>query len=237
MSAQPSPPLLSLKTAATALAVSMVVFLSGNLLIYLVLYPPVIAAPVEPAPVTQPVTQPIVQPTAAQNTDTGTQFTSMNGDWVRENGVITQRSLDTRDFMTASGIQGERYIMSVSVTLPTTDQVPEAGGGLVFHMVQRDSLAGSEMVRFHLNGQEILWGSYDDAGTFQYQGGQPIPQSGSQTRQLTLIVRGDRFDILVDDQVIQQDLPLQAGSGYIGLISYRGNVSFANFRLTIGAGS
>lgn len=230
MSAQPSPPLLSLKTAVTALAVSMVVFLSGNLLIYLVLYPPVISAPTEHAPV-------VVQPTAAPTTDTGTQFTSMSGDWIRENGVITQRSLDARDFMTASGIQGERYIMSVSVTLPTAEQVPEAGGGLVFHMLQRDSLAGSEMVRFHQNGQELLWGSYDAAGAFQYQGGQPLPQGSSQTRQLTLIVRGDHFDILVDDQVIQQDLALQSGSGYIGLISYRGNVSFANFRLTIGAGS
>lgn len=225
---------MPLKTVAKAVAISAVVYLIGNAALFLMLYPPEIA----PAPAV--VAPAVVEPTAApiESESVGEpSFTSMSGDWVRENGIITQRALDRVDFMTASGIQGERYIVTVAVTLPSAADVPEAGGGLVFHMRQRDSLAESQMVRFHQNGQEILWGWYDAAANFQYQGGQPLPASDSLTRTLTLIVRGSVYDIVVDDVPLQSDLPLQTGSGYIGLLSYRGNVSFANFRLVIGAGS
>jgi len=233
MANQTSPSLMPLKTVVTAVIVASVVFLSGNALMFLMLYPPA------PAPaVVEPTAAPaVVEPTAAPAAESETSFTSMSGDWVRENGIITQRALDRVDFLTASGIQGERYIVTVDITLPSSADVPEAGGGLVFHMRQRDSLAESQMVRFHQNGQEILWGWYDAAANFQYEGGQPLPASDSLTRTLTLIVRGDLYDIVVDDMPMQSDLPLQNGSGYIGLLSYRGNVSFANFRLVIGAGS
>lgn len=219
--------LLSLRTALTALIIAGVVFLSGNLVMYLVLYPP--AAP----PATMPAPAEVIAPTD----DGETRFTGMSGDWIRENGLITQRALDRLDYLTASGIQGTRYLVSVEITLPTAQDVPEAGGGLVFHMPQRDSFAGSQMVRFHQNGLELLWGWYDESGIFQYEGGQPLPVSDSQTRLLTLVVRADRYDIRVDDAPVVSDLPLRNSSGYIGLMSYRGGVSFADFRLVIGAES
>ncbi len=228
MANQTSPASMPLKTVVSAMVISAVVFLVGNAALFLMLYPP------DPV-----VVEPAVVPTTVAPVESAgeTSFTSMSGDWVRENGIITQRALDRVDFMTASGIQGERYIVTVEITLPSAADVPEAGGGLVFHMRQRDSLAESQMVRFHQNGQEILWGWYDAAASFQYQGGQPLPASESLTRTLTLIVRGSMYDIVVDDVSLQSDLPLQTGSGYIGLLSYRGNVSFTNFRLVIGAGS
>ncbi|MBK8020820.1 MAG: hypothetical protein IPK19_05160 [Chloroflexi bacterium] len=170
---------------------------------------------------------------AIQGAAPETTFTGVSGDWISENGVITQRTAEMRDFLTTSGIQAERYIVSIDITLPELATSPDAGGGLVFHMGGRENLAGGHMVRFHRGGQELLWGWYDASGVFQYEAGQPLTLSDARTHTLTVNVRADQYDVAVDGTAVLNGIPLRSAGGWIGLLSFGGGVSFANFRLAI----
>ena len=52
---------------------------------------------------------------------------------------------------------------------------------------------------------------------------------------LKLIVRGERFDVLVNDKTVVQDVPAGATQGWIALTSFRGPVTFENVQITLGS--
>jgi hypothetical protein len=149
--------------------------------------------------------------------------------WRSENGVITQTDPTQTDFVYGTGVAGETFRVSVDVAI----EGESAGGGLIFHMLQRDTPAQGAMVRFSAGGREVFWGSYDAAGVFQGAGNATLDLPVDGPHKLTIAVRAGNYDILVNDQEVATSVPLARDSGWIGLISFGGPVTFSNLSLKV----
>lgn len=191
---------------------------------------------VEVLPLTATTTQVVVvEPEATAEpvmTNDGLTLNTITGDWQTENGQTIQIDEAPVDFIAGTGVAAETFQVNVNITLP--DTLDDAGGGLVFHMQGRDNPASGQMVRFGGGGSEIFWGAYDEQGVFQGQGSSPLTLDWEESHSLSLVVTDETFDILVDDVLIIGGVPLQGDAGWIGLVSFRGPVSFSDFELTLG---
>jgi hypothetical protein len=159
----------------------------------------------------------------------------LSGTWVREGTTVRQLDQDATDFVSATGIAAERYTLRVTLLLPDDPELPDVGAGVLFHMPAQDSINGAQMVRLGGSGREIFWGAFDEAGVFQGQGQADLPAAPGEPRTLTLVVAADTYTILIDEQEIAAAVPLQDNGGWIGLLSFRGPVSFQDVRLTLGS--
>lgn len=155
-----------------------------------------------------------------------------SGDWVVDNGVITQQATESTDYVAGTGLAGEQFTVSVDIKLP--DDNPDAGAGIIFHMDGRDDRSMGHMVRFGSGGQELFWGHYDAAGIFTGEGGIPLNIIPGEPQNLLLVVYEDRFDIQVNRQTVVEAIPIERGSGWIGLLSFSGPVTFSNVSLQLG---
>lgn len=181
------------------------------------------------------VPQPDMPAEATATPETGSTALDLNtisGQWETSGYTTVQTASDTVDYIAGMGVFAEAFRVSVDITLPT--DITDAGGGLIFHMNGRDNPALGSMVRFANGGSEIFWGVYDENGVFTGQGGAPLDLEAGVLHTLTVIVRRGSYDILVDAVTVIQNVPLTRGDGWIGLISFRGPVTFANLRLSIG---
>lgn len=177
------------------------------------------------------------QPEATATPNDGSTALDLNtitGQWETSGYTTVQTATDSVDYIAGMGVFAETFRVSVDITLPLNTDITDAGGGLIFHMTGRDNPALGYMVRFANGGNEIFWGVYDDNAVFTGQGGAPLSLEIGVLHTLTVIVRQDNYDILVDDATIIQNVPLERGDGWIGLVSFRGPVTFANLRLSIG---
>jgi hypothetical protein len=159
------------------------------------------------------------------------QFEAVNGTWAFGE-EITQSDNDTTDYIAGTGIAGETYRISVTIDLP--DGLDDAGAGIIFHMAGRDDHANGQMVRFSNGGQELFWGTYDENRQFTGAGSTPLGIDMQVPNTLTLTVRAETYDIAINDETIVQDIPVDSRFGWVGLIAFRGPVSFTNFTLGLG---
>ena len=171
------------------------------------------------------------QPEAPVAAVTAGTLTPGTGDWVMDNGVITQRTADAADYFASLAQVGPAYTASVDVKWPPAAEVPDAGGGLLFNMVGPTELGGAQMVRFNRDGQEVFWGYFDDKGNFQGEGGAALALDPTQPHNLAIIVGPASYTVKVDGQVVASDRPLQHQGGYVGLMAYRGPLTFTNFQV------
>jgi hypothetical protein len=158
----------------------------------------------------------------------------LSGSWVREGDTVRQLDQAATDFVSTTGIAAERYTLRTTIVLPDNAALSDVGAGVLFHMPAQESLNGAQMVRFGSAGRELFWGTFSAAGVFQGQGQADLEPASGQPRTLTLIVDTDTYTILVDDTPIAAGVPLQNSSGWIGLLSFRGPVSFQDISLTLG---
>jgi hypothetical protein len=154
------------------------------------------------------------------------------GDWRTVDGVITQTATEKTDYIAGTGLAGEQFSISVDIALP--DDTPDAGAGLVFHMDGRDDRSSGYMVRFSNSGQELFWGRYDADGMFTGEGSVPLNLSEAASHTLLLTVREGSFDIDVNGTAIVESIPHTRDSGWIGLVSFGGPVTFSNVNLQLG---
>jgi hypothetical protein len=159
------------------------------------------------------------------------QFEAVNGTWAFGE-EITQSDSDTTDYIAGTGIAGETYRISVTIDLP--DGLDDAGAGIIFHMAGRDDHANGQMVRFSNGGQELFWGTYDENRQFTGAGSTPLGIDMQVPNTLTLTVRAETYDIAINDETIVQDIPVDSRFGWVGLLAFRGPVSFTNFTLGLG---
>lgn len=171
--------------------------------------------------------------------DTETSMTTANidteaasGTWIIEGGVVSQLEAAGVDYVAGIGLAGEQFAFSVDITLP--DDMPESGAGIVFHMDGRDDQRLGHMVRFGAGGRELFWGRYDAEGVFIGEGGVPLTLDTDASYNLALIVRDADFDIQVNGETVVREVPLQRTSGWVGLISFGGPVTFTDIRLQLG---
>ena len=131
----------------------------------------------------------------------------------------------TYDFSISTGVYAGVYTLETAIALPDDPDLQDAGGGILFHMPERDSRTGAHMVRF-AGRDELIWGYYDQNGAFVGQGREQLDADGPDDHKLRIAVDKDTYRITVDGQDIVQDVPLKQQEGWIGLVSYRGPVAF-----------
>lgn len=165
-------------------------------------------------------------------TPTSIDVETARGDWLVEGGVVQQTATDNNDYVAGIGLAGEKFIISTDITLPLNNQ--DAGGGIIFHMDGRDEPRLGYMVRFGSGGRELFWGRYDEGGVFTGEGGIPMNLTQGEPHQLLLIVRDNNFDIQVNNETVVANIPIQRSSGWIGLVSFSGVVTFTNVNLQLG---
>lgn len=161
------------------------------------------------------------------------EFSAITGQWETVDGITTQTETAQADFIAGVGVFAEVFQVSVQVKLPEDPELSDAGGGLVFHMNGRDDPTQGHMVRFGNGGTELLWGRYDAQGVFLGEGGVPLELDNTQPHTLTLTVAAESYSIAVDDEILIENIPLQSTSGWMGLVSFRGNVQFSAFGLEL----
>jgi len=62
-----------------------------------------------------------------------------------------------------------------------------------------------------------------------------LAQSGNISHTLEITVERDTYQIEVDDEVVALNVQLKQPEGWIGLVSYRGPVTFADVSVTLDA--
>jgi hypothetical protein len=172
----------------------------------------------------------IDQTTANATPDIDTDLAS--GNWIIEGNTITQTETAGADYIAGTGLAGERFTISVEITLPSYD--PDAGAGIVFHMDGRDDRSLGTMVRLGSGGQEVFWGRYDADGAFTGEGGIPLELPSGEPIKLLLAVGDGSFDIIVNDISVVEELPIEREGGWIGLVSFGGPIAFQDINIQLG---
>ncbi|MDM8531698.1 hypothetical protein QUF63_11040 [Anaerolineales bacterium HSG25] len=159
---------------------------------------------------------------------------SISGEWVQEGETIQQVNQTETDFLISTQLLASQYTLEVDITLPDDPTLADAGGGIIFQMPDPTGKQGASMVRFAEGGQQVFWGNFDENAVFAGQGSVMTELATGQPQKLTLVVTQQSYDIIVNDQPIANQIPHQQEQGWIGLVSYRGPVSFSNLRLSLG---
>jgi hypothetical protein len=179
--------------------------------------------------------EPITDSTSLSSTLNLGDLSFVDGDWTQEGATIRQTDPAATDFVSLTGVAAETYSLSVTITLADDSGVPDVGGGLIFHMPGRQEKQGAHMVRFGGAGSEIFWGYFDEGETFVGQGQADLESAPGAPLTLALMVSRDSYSVLVDGATVARDIPLQNDGGRIGLLSFRGPVTFSDFNLSLGA--
>lgn len=106
------------------------------------------------------------------------------------------------------------------------------GGGLFFAMESPDGKASSMMVRCDPGGR-ILWGWFDEAGTFNYAGDATIDDLGPVEQELAVAVDPEKlaFNIFLDGVKVRTNVKTFHAAGYVGLQSSGGPHRFTRFEV------
>ncbi len=159
------------------------------------------------------------------------QVETISGEWIYEEGAIRQVLQEQTDYVTGLNVFGRNYTLASTITL--NSELADSGGGFIFHAPSRDQLAGSTMVRLLNGGEQIVWGQFDEAGIFQGAGNIEIDLPIGAPSELAVIVGSRRYDIMINGETIVRGLPLAVEEGWIGLVAYRGIVTFENVVLDL----
>ena len=150
----------------------------------------------------------------------GVEAVGASGEWVTTETGTVQVATEQTDYIAGTGFAAETFALDVVIT-----HDPGSGGGVVFHMAERDNPALGTMVRFDETDDVLFWGQYDAEGVFTGQGSTPVAVA-DEPLALRLVIRPGTFDIVLDGEVLVGDIPLARGEGWIGLVSYSGEVAF-----------
>lgn len=159
------------------------------------------------------------------------QVETISGEWIYDAGAIRQVLQEQTDYVTGLNIFGRNYTLASTITLDA--DLPDSGGGFIFHAPIRDQLAGSTMVRLLDGGKQIVWGKFDETGVFQGAGNIALNLPAGEPTDITIAVGNSRYDISVNGESIVSGLSLPVAEGWIGLVAYRGVVTFENVILDL----
>lgn len=163
---------------------------------------------------------------------TNEDFLPLSGDWEREGTTVRQLNSAVYDFINSTDTFASNYSLEVDVTVPDDPALVDAGGGVIFHLPDRNKRNEGHMVRL-VGTNEVLWGYYDATGAFVGQGRAELPEAG-QSRTLQVKVQEGKYDLLIDGEIVAPAIPLKTSEGWIGLLAHRGPITFDNIRITLG---
>jgi len=152
----------------------------------------------------------------------------LSGDWSLSAGTLDQTTdcdFDATALLATHTVTNFRW---------STSFVANEGrnnGGVLFHQSSPSTRSGATVVDFADNGSTIRWGSYDNAGFYQFAGMQEFaPAATGQVVRLSVIVNGSAVGVFVDDVAVANFASLET-AGMVGLITTKSSLSFENVEL------
>lgn len=156
-----------------------------------------------------------------------TQWTAFSGDWRFTPDALVQQQSDGYDYSISYAGSFSQYAMRVRFR----HQEGLAGGGLLFNMPNATDKAGGHLVRYY-EGRALVWGYFDEQGTFVGQGDQAVDPPGDGVHTLQVISNGAVYTVLLDDRVVVENVPLLSQQGHIGLTASQSVVAFDTIEIT-----
>lgn len=159
-------------------------------------------------------------------------YRQFGGQWrLRDNTLVQSDTQDT-DLLAVIPLTiapDQPYQFGVRMTML---QGPK-GGGLMFNLQHPNSRQQSHLVRFGSGeGKEYLvFGYFDENMQFVAQGSLPPPDI-SQGAELAVAVHDQTYDVLVNGQLQQRDIPLKYTGGTIALTTWFSSVAFDDVYIT-----
>lgn len=152
----------------------------------------------------------------------GSGWRVIRGVWVAEEAGLRQMATD--EFDQAIVYEPRRFdTYAVDVDIRHLQNV---GGGLYINMQDAGSTARSHMIRFETDGAAMFWGHFNDVGEFSGQGFANIDIDPSQAQRLRVAVHNDSYDVILNDRVLAESLPLFHRGGHVGLMATEADVRF-----------
>ena len=149
------------------------------------------------------------------------------GDWQFETGAVRQTAGDYDCGATVDVRPDGPFYLSISYQ-------PEAfnGGGLLFALPGTDRKNGGMMVRCDPGGR-ILWGWFNDGGTFEYLADTYFDGTGNTPQQLAVAVDPDKlaFNIFHNGQRIATNVRTFHTVGFVGMQTSGGAHTVTRFEV------
>lgn len=165
----------------------------------------------------------------------------------------TQQRVDYRQFggkwqlQEQALVQGDEQLADLFAVLPLTFEEDQAyqfgthlqvlsgpnGAGLLFNMQRKGEKRQSHLVRFGLDGTRsyLVFGYFDKNDEFVEQGALPAPEI-SQGADLAVVVHDNFYNVIVNGQPQQQNIPLRYNGGHVALTTWFSSVRFDDVFLT-----
>lgn len=165
----------------------------------------------------------------------------------------TQQRVDYRQFggkwhlQEQALVQTDDQLADLFAVLPLTFEEDQAyqfgthlqvlsglnGAGLLFNMQQKDAKRQSHLVRFGLDGARayLVFGYFDKNDEFVEQGALPAPEI-SQGADLAVVVHDNFYDVIINGQPQQQNIPLRYNGGHVALTTWFSSVRFDDLFIT-----
>ena len=162
------------------------------------------------------------------NQQSGTdQWRVINGKWAFTDQGYEQAELGTFDRVT---LLNRPIAGNYRLQAETRFVEGEMGAGLIFNAPTGESKNGATMVSFTGKGSYLQWGSFDESGVFEYQGGLSIGNvSDGKPHTLAVETNGDTYRVLLDNKEMGHDIPIKGTvGGYAGLLASTSHVVFNN---------
>ncbi len=173
----------------------------------------------------------------------------VSGKWTLANNKIVQTVPDAADYVWNTGVEAAKYTITATIILPKGSTT--VGAGFILNMATRSSKNNSYIIRLTNAGQGIWWGANDASGKFKGQGSVSLPFQNTGTltpsaspgptqtpgNSLTFLVKvvvdAGKMTVFVNDNQIAADISMTGVSGWIGLVSYGGPVTFQDVKLEV----
>ena len=153
------------------------------------------------------------------------------GDWSTDGSVVTQNDDAATNVHRSVGVYGEVFTAQVIVKLP--DRRSNAQAGLLFHASDTQNIRGAHWVRLANDGIQLLWGVVDNDLNYIQNGVADLDTVIADSRLLTLQVKANTYDILVDNKTIEQGISVERSGGWLSFSASGGPTQFSNFKLSL----
>lgn len=155
-----------------------------------------------------------------------------NQNWTADGTTIRQNSPEATDYMLNTDVFAKAYTLETGITLPDDPELSDAGGGIIFHMPERNRKSQAHMARLTDGGTGVFWGYYDDNGKFIGQGWAELTGEAN-TYDFKVIVQQNSYTLVINGETIAAGIPLTRQEGWLGLLAYSGPVTFRDVRITL----
>jgi len=210
---------LSLSLIGKSVAVAVTVWVGLNLLLFTILYGDTFT------PLSLPYREDFEQLTRLD-------YRQFGGTWRARDSRLVQSDAQGSDLLAVLPLslpQSQPYQFGAHIEILSGPN----GAGLMFNLQHADNRQQSHLVRFGTNeGRNYLvFGYFDEELKFIEQGA-VAPLDIAQRIDLAVLVHKKSYDVLVNGQPVQRDIPLQYNGGKVALTTWFSTIAFDDVYIT-----